>query len=205
MSSATRGRNKIPNLLIETMLDIALKEWNCVCDWLTEGQQAILLRKGGIHEEQGPGVFQMEHDRFLLFPSWAHQNPKLLKPEFAAGVEAMDEPDAVTIQAWAEPAFIKVVPDRPWLDAIGDLHCWNDAYLDMRWQYKPERPLYLLVLRVYTLAESVEILNRRSYAGCRSWVPLEPGDAMNEELIRESTPAMNETVLASVVDRLSSM
>lgn len=187
------------------MLDIALKEWNCVCDWLAEGQQAILLRKGGIHEEQGPGVFQMEHDRFLLFPSWAHQNPKLLKPEFAAGVEPMDEPDAVAIRACAEPAFIKVVPDRQWLDAIDELHCWNDAYLDMRWHYKPERPLYLLVLRVYELTEPVEILNRPAYAGCRSWVPFEPGDAVSEELIGNATPAMNETDFASVVDRLSSM
>ena len=52
------------------MLRIALKEWAVICDLLLAGEQAILLRKGGVHEGTGPGQFRLEHDRFALFPAW---------------------------------------------------------------------------------------------------------------------------------------
>ena len=37
------------------MLDLALKEWAVICDLLATGRQTLVLRKGGIAEEQGPG------------------------------------------------------------------------------------------------------------------------------------------------------
>ena len=45
------------------MLDIALKEWAVVCNLLLEGRLAVLLRKGGIAETGGAGVFELEHTR----------------------------------------------------------------------------------------------------------------------------------------------
>jgi len=185
-------------------MDIALKEWHCVCNWLTQGRQALLLRKGGIHEETGPGVFQMEHDRFLLFPSWAHQKPELLKPDFAAGVAPLAEPPRVTLRAWAETASIQVVPSRESLDALHALHCWNSAYLDMRWGYKQDRPLYAIVLRVFELATPLEMENGPAYAGCRSWVPLEPRDVLPSQAVEASTQVMDDQTLAALQDRVES-
>ena len=49
---------------------IAFKEWESVCEALGSGQQAILLRKGGIHE--GRAGFSFKHERFFLFPSRFH-------------------------------------------------------------------------------------------------------------------------------------
>ena len=36
---------------------VAFKEWAGVCDALLQGRQAIIIRKGGISEGPGPGVF----------------------------------------------------------------------------------------------------------------------------------------------------
>jgi hypothetical protein len=55
------------------MIGVGLKEWAIVCDLLLEGKLAIMLRKGGIHESGGPGVFELEYPRCALFRSWAHQ------------------------------------------------------------------------------------------------------------------------------------
>jgi hypothetical protein len=63
--------------------------------------------------------------------------------------------------------------NRADLDRFVGQHVWEDSYLDMRLAYKPERPLYVLVLQVYRLAHPVEIPETPHYAGCRSWVNLE--------------------------------
>ena len=54
--------------------------------------------------------------------------------------------------------------------------------IDYRFNYKPENPLYLLLVRAYRLHEPVVIENTPAYAGCKSWVPLDQsvqtGDAL---------------------------
>ena len=52
---------------------VAFKEWAGVCDALIEGRQTIIIRKGGISEGAGPGVFVPEHAEFWLYPTWVHQ------------------------------------------------------------------------------------------------------------------------------------
>jgi hypothetical protein len=42
----------------------------------------------------------------------------------------------------------------------------------MRFNYRPENPLYLILIRASRLAEPVTIENTPAYAGCKSWVPL---------------------------------
>src|SRR5690606_840280 len=56
----------------DVMLTVALKEWAVVCDLLLEGKCSLLLRKGGVHEDRGPGRFELEHERFTLYPAWEH-------------------------------------------------------------------------------------------------------------------------------------
>src|SRR5688572_15413116 len=130
------------------MLDVALKEWSVVCDLLMEGRLAILPRKGGIHEDAGPGAFRLEHPRFALFPSWAHQRPAMIKPEHRERVEVIEEPAEITFRAVAEAARIWEVPGRAAFDRLDDLHCWTEQQIDMRFDYKPDRPLYLVAVRV---------------------------------------------------------
>ena len=53
------------------MLQHAFKEWAVICEALAQGQQAIILRKGGIAEHDDE--FRVEQTRFWLYPTYVHQ------------------------------------------------------------------------------------------------------------------------------------
>jgi hypothetical protein len=182
------------------MLDIALKEWAVVCDLLLEGRLAILLRKGGIHESGGPGAFELEYPRFLLYPTWAHQKPEMIQVPFRGRVQIQGEPGAVTLSGFAQVARIWRVKDRAALDGLADLHCWTAAQIDMRVNYKPQNPLYLMVLRAYRLAQPKIVANTAAYGGCRSWVPLAPADAVDET---GAAPVLDDAAFATLVGRIA--
>lgn len=181
------------------MIDVALKEWSIVCDLLVEGELALLLRKGGIHEDEGPGEFRLRHDRFALFPAWEHQKPEMIKPPLRDRVRVLEEPAEVTIRGWAEVGRIWQVPSRPALEQLDDLHCWTPAHLDMRFNYKPDHPLYLVAVRAHRLPELKTVVNDWSYGGCKSWVPLKEHDAIDEAA---SEPAMSDEAFERITRRV---
>jgi len=153
-------------------ISAALKEWQGVCRALARGRQCVLLRKGGIYE--AGGEFEVEHRRFVLFPTWLHQSPRMVRADFHADLEIRtDEPARIPIAAAAEVERVIPLRTRSQMDAIRSEHIWTDTLIDMRFAYRPENPLYLLVVRVWNLPEAVELENTPAYAGCKSWVPLE--------------------------------
>jgi hypothetical protein len=153
-------------------LQVALKEWATVCDALSRGRQMILLRKGGIYESAGE--FEIEHRRFLLFPTYLHQNPAMLKTDERAGLQKLSaEPEKIEISLAGEITDIIPMTSRATMDALDNDHIWTTPLIDMRFNYRPENPLYLLLVRTYRLQHSQTINNTPAYAGCKSWVPLE--------------------------------
>ena len=181
------------------MLDVALKEWSVVCDLLSEGKLAILLRKGGIAEEGGAGRFRLEYPRFALFPSWAHQKPQMIKPEFRERVQVMDEPAQITFRAMGEAAHIWQVPSPAAFDRLDNLHCWTKEQIDMRFDYKPQNPLYLVAVRCRLLARPKTVENDQTYGGCRSWVPLRNADVFDET---GATAVLTDSQFRAVVQRV---
>ena len=153
-------------------LQIALKEWATVCSALETGRQVTLLRKGGIYE--AAGEFELENPRFLLFPTYLHQNLKMLKPEALVGFEPRSaEPEQIRLSAAGEVAEIVRLSSRAQMDAIDAEHVWTPPLIDMRFSYRPDNPLYLLLLRVYRFPQPITVANTPAYAGCKSWVPLD--------------------------------
>jgi hypothetical protein len=153
-------------------LSIALKEWASVCNALETGRQMILLRKGGIYESAGE--FELENPQFLLFPTYLHQNLAMLKPSDQAGFEPRSaEPAEIRISIAAEVTDIVQLKSRGQMDALEAEHVWMPPLIDMRFNYKPQNPLYLMLVRAYRLSESVTVENTPAYAGCKSWVPLD--------------------------------
>ncbi|MGA2582007.1 MAG: DUF1802 family protein [Tepidisphaeraceae bacterium] len=155
-------------------LQVGLKEWATVCAALESGRQIILLRKGGISESIGG--FEIEHRQFLLFPTYLHQQAAMLKPAERAGLSPTDaEPRLVRISSAAMITDIVQMPSRAVMDSLDDEHIWAPPLIDMRFNYRPKNPLYLLLIRAYRLADPVTIENSLEYAGCKSWVPLRAG------------------------------
>lgn len=155
-----------------TSLQIALKEWASICKALESGRQMLLLRKGGIFE--AAGEFELENPQFLLFPTYLHQNLNMLKPEAHEGFEPVSaEPDEVSISAAGVVSEIVQLRSREQMDAIEGEHVWTPPLIDMRFNYRPQNPLYLMLVRAYRLPRPVVLGNTPAYAGCKSWVPLE--------------------------------
>ncbi len=154
------------------VIETALKEWSVAVDALAAGETILLLRKGGIKEHQGR--FSAEADRVVLFPTFEHQRPELLKPQYRPAVEAVPKgwhPKTITLKAWADITHIFLTDDA---DKVADLtafHIWQPQLAQERLKWKA-KPLYLLALRAYRLPDPVTVPWQTAYSGCRSWITL---------------------------------
>jgi hypothetical protein len=157
---------------MDAALHHGLKEWDAVVRALASGRQCVLIRKGGIHETEGR--FEIEHRQFVMFPTWLHQRIDWVNESDRGGVRPRDaEPDEIDLSVAAEVTDIVRVVGRPKVDAIADEMIYLPPLIDMRFNYRPDKPLYLLVVRAYHLPHVQRIANTPLYAGCKSWVPLE--------------------------------
>lgn len=174
-------------------MNVALKEWSAITAALNSGRQIAILRKGGIVEADRGG-FQLRHNEFLFFPTYEHQHASFLEPG-AAQLEA--RPGFVEITSVATAEMILQAPSDPeiLLEAASEF-VWNEAFVRQRYEYRPDLPLWLVLLRVRRLPETVLIPDRLSYAGCKSWVNL------TEEIsIDGAVPVLSDEAFA--VRRLS--
>jgi hypothetical protein len=152
----------------------ALKEWAVAVDALIAGETIMLLRKGGIREEGKH--FRVAETDVLLYPTYEHQLPGLLKSEFAGQVEPVESgwhPQTVTIRGWARITDIFQVSEAAVVEALLPHHIWNERFAAERFGWKPRYPLYVLLVRAYRLAQPQTIPYVPAYGGCRSWIDLE--------------------------------
>jgi hypothetical protein len=154
------------------MLRHAFKEWAVICRSLAEGRQALILRKGGIEED----VFELQHRRFWLFPTYTHQQRTGIKPEAVPLLEQAEaeRPPAgiVRLSHFAEVTGVYHIHELPAVLILNSLHLWSEATVEARFAYR--RPgLYVLPVRVYRAAQPTKLPDLPTYAGCRTWVELE--------------------------------
>jgi len=151
----------------------ALKEWAIVVEALAAGKTIMLLRKGGIREDSRN--FQIQHQKVWLYPTYEHQKPHLLKPEYADKVTIVDSgwhPETVTISSYAEITQVSLVNKLETVKALQPYQIWNGQMLRDRFKWKVNQPLSVLFLRVYNLPQPLSITYDSSYGGCKSWINL---------------------------------
>ena len=152
-------------------LSHALKEWAIAVAALETGKTIVLLRKGGIRESN----FQPKYARFWLYPTYEHQKPDLLKPEYATDITPVESgwhPETVCISSYAEISKVLTLSDRESLAALQPYHIWSEQMICDRFKWKPQQPLTVLLLRVYRLLEPQIIVYQEAYGGCKSWIDL---------------------------------
>ncbi len=153
----------------------AFKEWKVACDEMRDGRQTVLIRKGGIREENG--VFEMTHREFFLLPTYEHQKTSLLKPDAVQKLEQIQavsrNPNEIAIESYVVVEEILTCVSEDKLNSIADEFPWNEEYVKMRFDFNPYDPLYVLLLRVYRLPNAVTLPLIKDYIGCKSWVTLE--------------------------------
>src|SRR5262245_51491390 len=121
------------------MLRTAFKEWAVICRALAEGRQSLILRKGGIAEEGGQ--FRPEHERFLLYPSFFHEQHRTgIKPELMPLLDAAEaeRPPASRLRFthYAAASAVAHVTDLDKALALDALHGWTADTVRQRFHYR---------------------------------------------------------------------
>lgn len=187
--------------VISNVLPAALKEWAVAVDALCQGKTIVLLRKGGLRELGGS--FAIEQPQFWLYPTYEHQKPHLLKPDYASQVTAVPSgwhPQHVEIQAWATVTHTFQVTEIDSIEALLPFHIWNLEFVSERLKWKPKVPLSVLLLRVHCLPQVQTIPYRSSYSGCKSWIALEESLSPTEAM-----PVFSETEYLYQVESMRSV
>ena len=172
----------------------ALKEWSVVVRALGEGRQLLLFRKGGIREIGKD--FSVEEKEFFLFPTFEHQHPEGVREEFIPWLEGLPQktPQTLPIEIYVTVEKVFHLKDPQMVKPLAPYHIYSEKQVLERFQYKPAKPLYVLLLRVFRIP-TISIANLPSYAGCRSWVPLE-----NPLSTVEAQPVLSDTVFREKTD-----
>lgn len=169
----------------------ALKEWDTQCQALVAGQSALLIRKGGIMETHDG--FEVEHRRFLLYPTFLHQNPAELRPEFAGLLRDDPRPGQIVLPALAEVVAVHRVESLEAALALEPYQALTVGAIERRFHYRNRPWVHALLLRVRPLREPLVLDETPEMLGCVSWVPL--GDVT----VEAGAPALPDSEL----DRLS--
>jgi hypothetical protein len=162
-------------MLTET-LTLALKEWAVVQRSLLEGHQIILLRKGGLIEETGD--FDLRARQFLIYPTYVHETERVgdLQPCFGQWLKEEEarktSAGEIRIETAAEVTDVIKVDDREKLLNLAPQHIWSPQFIHGRYDWEPYKPIFVLLLRAYSLPAPVVLSVERSYGGCKSWIEL---------------------------------
>ncbi len=161
---------------VSVSLSHGLQEWAVACRALEAGQITLLVRKGGIHE-RGGGLFELSHQQFALMPTYLHQQAERLHPSFSGAyfseVATDPQPASIVIRTWASAVHIWQVSNLQRVQSLGTELLWSADELATRFTYRDQPWLYVVALRVYRLSSPHIIADHPSYAGCRSWIPLQ--------------------------------
>lgn len=153
----------------------ALKEWAVLCDAMARGDIIAMVRKGGIRERRAG--FAVRHDRFLLYPTFFHERLDELAPRFRDALtesqRGQPSPGTIRLSLVADVAAVWKVDELERLRAIEREHglAWNAV--ESRFNYRGIPEVHVVAVRVSRLRQSVEVPERRRYAGCISWVELD--------------------------------
>ena len=179
---------------VSASLSHGLQEWAVACRALEAGHITLLVRKGGIHE-RGGGLFELSHQQFVLMPTYLHQQAERLHPSFAgeyfSEVATDPQPASIAIRTWATAVHIWQVNDLLRVQSLGTELLWSADELATRFAYRDQPWLYVVALRVYRLPSPCIIADHPSYAGCRSWIPLQSPitTAQSQPVIDDETHA----------------
>ena len=173
---------------------VAFKEWAVVVDALGSGQQIVILRKGGISE--GRRGFQVDHAEFFLYPSLFHQQREaILEPwrdrfdQLAAGTP---DPAVLSLDYFAHVVSWCRLESLETVQNLRGQHILRDEVIAERFDWKNDKNIHAMAVRVFRLPATVQLPVLPSYSGCKSWIDLEVDIATDGAVPVLSKEAFNE-------------
>jgi hypothetical protein len=150
-------------------MSTAFKEWAVICEALGNGQQSIIIRKGGIAE--GRAGFAFKHEEFLLFPTFFHEQlAKTTLPPETLIPEPSEEETEIRYAAAVE--WTQLVTDLGLIAKLREFHVLQHSEVEARFHYDEPEGVHVAFVRIYRLEPSIQLKNEKKYGGCRSWLDL---------------------------------
>ena len=132
------------------------------------------MRKGGISESAGPGVFDPEHAQFWLFPTWVHQSEQGLR--HAAGEVAVthrfSDDGSISICALVRIDVIGRVESERHAIEIGGVSCFHRRD-DSGSGFTIGGRVFGSWARVWRREPGFTLVPTPEQAGCKTWVTLD--------------------------------
>lgn len=179
---------------------IAFKEWVVVVDALGRGEQIIIFRKGGISE--GRGGFQIEHNRFFLFPTLFHQQRDAVQPGAQLRYDVIApklSPTSVPIEFFVELVDWKFLESCEAALRLRGQHIWREEVIRERFDWGKSKSIYAMAVRVFRLPWPVELPMRADYGGCKSWVDFDTSISTDG-----AQPVLTDSEINAKLDRFRS-
>ena len=185
--------------MLANQCQIALKEWAITNQALSQGEQILLLRKGGIHESGKH--FRVIHPEFLLYSTYEHQREDLLlekhQPALRQLLAETPASDNITFSHWAKTEEILEISDQEKVDDLAPYFIWTKEYAQSRLRWKPMLPLSIMLLRVYQMEQPVTVPFLPEYKGCTSWV-----EVLTDVNLGQMRPVLRDQEFQSRVDAI---
>lgn len=163
----------------------SLKEWATVIRALEDGNQTVILRKGGILETASG--FKVSARKFLLFPTYEHQEESHIKKEFVSYIDDVkkDRPaDGTKVTSYAEIlGDCDVQAAR--IDELEEFHIWSREYVKSRINWMPQKPLKAMLLRVFRIP-GFNVPAKTEHQGCKSWIDIDANIPAGEPVLNEA-------------------
>ena len=178
---------------------MALKEWAITCEAIGRGEQILLLRKGGIHEEGKD--FRVIHREFLLYPTYEHQKADLLREEHQPTLAEMlgrpRDDKQITFTHLARAEEVLEIEEQGLVDDLAPHYIWTTDYAQSRLRWKPMLPLSVMLLRAYRLEAPVTVPWLPEYSGCTSWV-----EVLTDVPLGRMEPVLDDAEFQAQVDAI---
>lgn len=164
----------------------SLKEWATVVKALENGDQTVLLRKGGILETASG--FRIESKKFLLYPTFEHQELDHIKPQHHKYLDdvkkSIPKEGSNKITSYAEVMAEADISSDNKIHALSPFHIWSDSYIMSRKNWNAKKPIKAIFLRVFRIPEH-EIPLKSEYQGCKSWININEDFPVGESVLRD--------------------
>ncbi|GAA5482405.1 DUF1802 family protein [Haloferula sargassicola] len=177
------------------------KEWQVVCDALASGRQAVILRKGGIHE--GRAGFRFAEESFFLFPTRFHNQAQFVREGRTTVAPEWEVGETVRIDHFCEVPWARTVTAWDEVAALAAEHIWTEETVRQRFDWEGKGmaagSIHVALVRVFRMAAPWEFTYEKKYGGCRSWIELpEPPPGWHEGL----APVLDDGAFARLANKL---
>ena len=185
--------------MLPSKCQMALKEWAITIEAMAKGDQVLLLRKGGIHEDGKD--FRVVRREFLFYPTYLHQKEDLIQPSHQPTLHRiLEQPqdfEKVTFSYWANAEEVLEISDQEKVNDLEPHYIWTTDYAQSRLHWKPMLPLSVLLLRVYKLGKPVTVQYLPEYGGCTSWV-----EVLSDVNLGTMKPVLSDTAFLDRVNEI---